>query len=814
VGGNNVEIFLITLHKEEVERKFSVSLWLGNDRGYLPTIGGKLSEIPEDIGNFYREWQSIYQNIESSRIKPTAEQPKEPIQDKFWHYRADRQNIEEKLENAINNWLNSNQNEAWNKVRDEIIKRIQKAKEWRKEIIVTIRTEDELLKQLPWHLWDVFDESRAEVVCSLGTWQPPQQITPEIQQNSIDRIVNILAIEGGGEDIQAAAEKEIWQSLETKYHVRVTWLERPRLQAFELLWQQKWDLLYFAGHSNTQDAANLGEKGCIYINESEYITLGELKKTLAVASANGLKLAIFNSCDGFGIAEDLSHLNIPIAQVVFMRERIPNNIASQFLDFFLTAFTKGKSLSSSVREARIKLKEVSESKKYLPGIGLMPVISVNINEPILTGDRFFQPKVTTENNWQKIGQKCKNASKYALIALGATLATMGVRSTGLLQEWELALFDRQLQSLPAETADKNILIVGADEEDIRLYGHPFSDRLLGKLIDKIQAREPAVIGLDIVRDRPVLDGNTSSNKLTENFQNNERLVAICAFNKNSYQSIAPPAAAPKTQVGFVDLFKDSDDNTLRRLLLSRSPNPISTSALCNTTYSFGWQLAYRYLSRQNIPVTVTAAKDWQFGKAIATRLHSASGGYQNLDTAGNQIPFNYRRTVNVDTDRLDLQQIAQQVTIREIIEDERSFNPDWIKNRIVIVGVTATSIPDNHRTPFGELRGLYVHAHAASQLINAATGDRPLIWWLSPWQDKIWIGFWALAGTIIVIVLPRKIDATIALTGAILILYYSCWWILLQAGWMSLVPAALALVLSALGTKILLFYQRHRYLGE
>jgi CHASE2 domain-containing sensor protein len=807
VRDNNVEIFLLTINREEVEQKISVSLWLGNDRGYLPTIDGKLSTIPEDVQNFYREWQSIYQNVELSRIKATIEQPQQPLQDSFWNYRANYQNIEEKLETAINSWLNHDRSETWNKVRDEIIKRIQTAKDKGKEIIVTIRTENDTLKQLPWHLWNILAESHTEVVCSLGNWQPPQQTSSEIEKYPDEENINILAIKGGGEDINIEREEEIWRSLEDKYRVKVTWWKEPQLKQFETLWHQKWDILYFAGHSNTQIVADRGEKGHIYINENEYIITGELKNTLAKASLNGLKLAIFNSCNGFGIAEDLSDLNIQIPQVVFMREQIPDNIASQFLDFFLKAFTTGKSLSSSVREARIKLKECSESKKYLPGISLMPVISVNINAPILRGEDFFKPK-NTENNLKTFYQNCLTQGKYALISLGVILAVTAVRSTGLLQNWELAAFDKQLQSLPTETADRRILIIGADEEDLRRYGYPLSDRILGELIDKIKANNPAVIGLDIARDRPVLEFNSPHNKLTKHFQKNDRLISICAFNDNSDRSIAPPAAAPETQTGFVDFFKDG--YTLRRSLLSRTPNPISTSAICNTPYSLSWQLAYHYLYRQNISVT-TKDKDWQFGKATATRLQPQSSGYQNLDMAGNQILLNYRRTTNPDTNRLDLQQIAQQVTVRDILTGDRKFNPNWIENRIVMIGVTATSVPDNHLTPFGELRGLYIHAHAASQLISAATAERPLFWWLSPWQDTLWLSFWALTGTIIILIVPQRFSAIMALTGAIVVLYYLCWWMLLQAGWMPLVPAAIALVLSASGTKLALIYQRPHF---
>lgn len=97
------------------------------------------------------------------------------------------------------------------------------------------------------------------------------------------------------------------------------------------------------------------------------------------ANALGLKLAIFNSCDGLGIARDLADLQIP--NIIVMREPIPDEVAQKFVKNFLPRFTvENKSLYISVREARKNLQELED--KY-PCASWLPVICQNpADEPI------------------------------------------------------------------------------------------------------------------------------------------------------------------------------------------------------------------------------------------------------------------------------------------------------------------------------------------------------------------------------------------------------------------------------------------------
>jgi hypothetical protein len=70
----------------------------------------------------------------------------------------------------------------------------------------------------------------------------------------------------------------------------------------EKLWDERgWDILFLSGHSSSKPHATTG---CIYLNSTDSLTVPNLKYALIRAIELGLQLAIFNSCDGLGIASD------------------------------------------------------------------------------------------------------------------------------------------------------------------------------------------------------------------------------------------------------------------------------------------------------------------------------------------------------------------------------------------------------------------------------------------------------------------------------------------------------------------------------
>jgi hypothetical protein len=128
------------------------------------------------------------------------------------------------------------------------------------------------------------------------------------------------------------------------------------------------------------------------------------------------------------------------------------------------------------------------------------------------------------------------------------------------------------------------------------------------------------------------------------------------------------------------------------------------------------------------------------------------------------------------------------------------FDPNWVKDRVVLIGVTAASIQDYHDTPYGRVRGLEVHAHLISQILSAVEDGRPLIWWLPQWGDALWVWVWSATGGVLVYQVRaqslRKAQLLLLLvltvSLCVTVLYGLCWVFLLQGGWLPLVPSCIS----------------------
>ncbi len=228
---------------------------------------------------------------------------------------------------------------------------------------IIFQTNNEILKKLPWHLWQLF-KNRRRAWFSLGTrYAPPSQ--------PLKKPVKILAILGNDERINVRTDANILNNLPA---ARVEILISPtQSQLCEILWEKPWDILCFAGHSCSQDG---GRDGVIQISKIDSPALTNLRNAFTTAIENGLKLAIFNSCDGLGLANQLAELRIP--QVIVMREPVPDEVAQKFLREFLHLFSQGERFYLAVRQAQEKLQFI---ENQYPCATWLPVICQNPAEP-------------------------------------------------------------------------------------------------------------------------------------------------------------------------------------------------------------------------------------------------------------------------------------------------------------------------------------------------------------------------------------------------------------------------------------------------
>src|SRR5919199_3322061 len=803
----------------DFKQGFRVRLEIGSEGKPPETkIIGNLPAAPE-LAEQYSGWQSTYRSLGQAtrviklqrgqkdshigryraiRLSPTTRviKPKAArIDGSLKKRRQECRTQALELRDRLNTWL---RDESFLSIREKWLEKVSTSDEVR----VLIRADNLQLWQIPWHEWDLLKRySQGEF--GLSTLE--HEGSPKVE--TLGNPVRILAILGNREGINIEEDR---QQLENLQGAATTFLVEPqRKEVNEQLWEQSWDILFFAGHSQTE-----GEKGRIYLNKTDSLTLDELKYALKKAVEGGLQLAIFNSCDGLGLARELEKLHIP--QMIVMREPVPDQVAQAFLKYFLPGFASGKPFYLAVQEARQRLEGLEDK---FPCASWLPAICQNPTAEPVTWPELLEPAqvILLEPPVEQIYPNSEAEPSTAapnerdnrptltlwrqlrtifVTSLAVTSVLMGVRSLGVLQSWELNSYDQLLTQRPSELPDSRILLVGADEEDIRQYKHPLPDAVLAQLIKKLEQYRPVAIGLDIFRDQPVLPAHEA---LIAQLQQNQGLVTVCTLGTSKDDAIAPPPNSPTIQVGFNDLENDFD-YTVRRHLQSRTP--ISSLSACETPYSFSLQLAYRYLKAKGIAAKTTSEKNWQFKSVVFKRLEPRSGGYQNLDARGNQVLINYRAT----------SPIAQQVTINDVLTGK--LKPESVRNRVVLIGVTAPSVQDYHDTPYGRRRGLEVHAHMVSQILSAVEDGRPLIWWLPQWGDALWVWVWSLTGGILVWqVFSRRVGKAqsplhlvLALSFSVTALYGLCWVFLLQGGWLPLIPAALALV--ATGGAIALTWHR------
>ncbi|MGK7950878.1 MAG: CHAT domain-containing protein [Xenococcaceae cyanobacterium] len=316
-------------------------------------VSGSLPPAPQ-LQETYNLWQYNYRSLNStSRISAKKITYDGSIQ----KHLAESRLLVDRLKQQLNDWLNSPQFQPiWRKFIDKIVPD--------ETIRIVIRTTDKQLRKLPWHLWELLEQyPYAEIALATNDYEKITNTRTTLEERGI----SILAILGDTRGINIAEDKQILTN--TLTHAELTFLCEPKREEIsEQLWDKKWDILFFAGHSQTEL-----ETGRIYINQEDSLSLEELSYALKKAvDRGGLKIAIFNSCDGLGLASFLEQLNLP--QIIVMREPIPDRVAQQFLKYFLTDFASGKHFYLAVREARERLQGLEG--KY-PGASWQPIIVQN-----------------------------------------------------------------------------------------------------------------------------------------------------------------------------------------------------------------------------------------------------------------------------------------------------------------------------------------------------------------------------------------------------------------------------------------------------
>ncbi|WP_008317646.1 CHASE2 domain-containing protein [Leptolyngbya sp. PCC 6406] len=386
-----------------------------------------------------------------------------------------------------------------------------------------------------------------------------------------------------------------------------------------------------------------------------------------------------------------------------------------------------------------------------------------------------------------------------IAALAMTAIVLGIHQVGGWVPLELMVYDRLHQQQTPTGPDPRLLVVEITETDLQQLQQPTpSDQTVASAIAQLQIHQPRVIGLDLHRDLP--QGEGQAELLTA--LNAPNVVAITKLGDRVEDTIPPPASVPPERVGFNDLIVDSDGVIRRNLLLASTGNDADSPVM----YSFALRLALQYLAAVDITLDSSPDNSAYFALAGTTfyPLSRTFGGYQAIDDAGYQVALRYGTGPTV----------ARRLSLGDLLAGE--FEPDWIRDRIVLIGTTAASAKDLFYTPYSRgattdqdhlMAGVMLHAHMTHQILAVALDGQRLPWSWPDGAEIAWILALSTAGGLWgsrcqrLLWLGIVTGVGLGLAIGIPILIFT------QGGWLPLLPGSVALLGSILGATL------HRSLG-
>ncbi|MEM6867503.1 MAG: CHASE2 domain-containing protein, partial [Cyanobacteria bacterium P01_C01_bin.121] len=678
-------------------------------------VPARLPPAP-DIPKLYRRWQSAYWQL---GLQPSLS----------WRLEAlggvtnvsDVSAIEQcrvmsvQLRDHLHYWLNG---EDFRPIREKILEQLSPQDTAR----VLLQTQDVLLQRLPWYDLHIFQRYRkAEVGICLPRYQRVSY------RGTRSKKVRVLAVLGDATGLDTQMDCQLLGQLPD---ADVHFLNGPSVEAFnEKLWdQQGWDILFFAGHSKSRvncvhDVLSLGvssessdsvvgndndsvndivngqASGEIQLNATETLTVPQLKHALSKAIDRGLNTAIFNSCDGLGLAADLADLYIP--QVLVMREPVPDKVAHAFLQGFLASFSAGNPFYLAVREAREKLQGM---EARFPCATWLPVIVQNLAEMPPTW-RSLQ-----DNGDGNLARESFDAGRSDLpstkrgwrvavaAGLGCAAVVLGGRMLGVLEALELRAYDYFLRSRPTEPIDERLLIITNTDADISARpnttnNRSLSDETLSDLLTRLDVLNPQLIGLDVY-----LRGEIQQSALAQQISATDNLFAICKVADHTTDTPAippPPEIRDPSRIGASDFVSDEGDDVVRRHLLAMTP---PADSACQAGGAVSLLMANRYLKEVH---GIAESERVAIGEAALPVLWRASfGGYHDANVAGSQILLNYRILDEPSQTGCGgvLETPADCISVGRFLEMSVDELRSQVENKIVLIGTTANGYGDPWRT--------------------------------------------------------------------------------------------------------------------
>ncbi|MBW4619458.1 MAG: substrate-binding domain-containing protein [Cyanosarcina radialis HA8281-LM2] len=396
-----------------------------SERGFLVTLAhhqqqleieGFLPALPEALRSAFEQWQSAYRQLEDVRscISP---KPGFRLTPKSMAIGSNTE-YANAVKIHLDRWLNEAHSD-WQPIRDGLISLANHLHQTEVQLIVD--TQDIDLRRLPWQEWDLLEKYYSNSEVALCTAKTQYGAIARIHPHLNYPKPRILVVVGRSNGINTQSDLEVIKNLADRGAEAICLLQPNLKELCEALWdKQGYHIFVFTGHSGSLPD---GKIGWIEVNDRESLSIEEFRDALKEAINKGLQLAIFNSCDGLGLADRLAQLDLP--QSIVMREPVPDEVAVEFLKHFFQEFVNNQSLFAAVQKAKKRLEPFRSS---YPGAVWLPTICIQPAVRSLTWQGIF------DRDSKSIAGTASKLIKKVGVILIASLLSFAIGLTTNLME--------------------------------------------------------------------------------------------------------------------------------------------------------------------------------------------------------------------------------------------------------------------------------------------------------------------------------------------------------------------------------------------
>ncbi len=362
----------------------------------------------------------------------------------------------------------------------------------------------------------------------------------------------------------------------------------------------------------------------------------------------------------------------------------------------------------------------------------------------------------------RLGSAGRSVGALALVALTALLLVWGpdARLRGLWFDFCQRLAPRVRVSGPA-------VIVAVDELSLARYGQwPWPRQLLAQLVDRVRAARPAAVGLNLLF--PEADGFSGASLASRLPGLAARTAAWVASVPDGDRALGEALAAAPSVIGLAGLDGAAAVSPRGRFTpaVVRGADPSGQvrryrTALRSVPDVDGGAAGHALLSAdvaggvvRRLPLVAAVGDTLVPGLALevlrvaagasAFSVRSDGGGVRAVGVGDVWIPAETDGTMWIHFTPHDA---ARFVSAASVLAGE--VLPERLERKLVLVGVTALGLGDQHVTPLGEsLPGVEVHAQALENIFDGRVLVRPR------WAEWAEAGALLAAGALVVTLTP------------------------------------------------------------